>query len=236
MNDPQQIDKALRQWSRNVDRDLSQDLPDLGHVVLFTNDQEIVQPFTWRPRLLAMAASIAILVLATLMFLPRQTVPKSGKGMEALTDMYAEVSRMFPDQSVWMSMGKADMEMGMTSLAEVESGTRLVLRVELQRRGEAGDWKEIWRRDIVTTETAWVDTVSSESPNEKLSVWTYPLSKGVLVLESYLDLPQPYAVNAREQVMFTLSDAGPTMNEILIRPGVRMIQTMVEIDSGGKGA
>ncbi|MDF3130802.1 hypothetical protein P0Y35_16445 [Kiritimatiellaeota bacterium B1221] len=236
MNDSQQIDKKLQQWSRNVDQELSQEVPELGPIVLSADQQERLHFTDRRPRLLAMAAGFVILMMAGILFFPAQTDPKSAEGLASLSNVYDELSRLFPDQSVWISEGAEDVEMGMAPLAGPENATRLVLRVIVQKQGDTGSWSEVWRRDIVTSETAWVDTVLNDRPNEKLSVWTQKLSDGVLMLESYLELPHPYAVNAREQVMFTLSDTGPSVNETTLGPGMRLVQSLVEVRAGGQGA
>ncbi|MEX2608234.1 MAG: hypothetical protein WD708_12905 [Kiritimatiellia bacterium] len=236
MNKHRQMDEALKQWGRNVDRDLAHILPGPESVRIPVADVEPERGFNWQPRLAALAACVVILTLAALVILPRRVFTEPGNGMAALADMYAEVTRMFPDQSVWMSTGGDDLEMGMSSLEKTESGTRLVLRVELQRRSGTGGWTDVWRRDILTAESAWVDTVSPDHPEEKLSVWAYSPSKGVWMLESHLELPEPYRVNMREQVMLYTSGNDPALRELPLGPGLRLVQQVLEIDSGRNGA
>lgn len=233
MSKYKQLDESLRTWSDQVDGDLSKVSPQQGPFVpRLPVSSTPVRDFGW-----VRGIGVACVLLLGLFLVRPREVPTDSRGnMLSWQNMYSELSRMFPNQSVWISGIDSEVDMGMKELDSEGNEDRLVLRVALQKQGQGGVWQEVWRRDIVTTEAAWVDTVSQKRPDEKLSVWTYPLAKGVLMLESYLDLPYPYGVKAREQVIISLSGAEPAVNEILIRPGVRMIQTMMEITPSGKKA
>ena len=235
MNEHQKSDEVLLQWNQQVDQELEQFLPEPPVEFPTAADSALESPRIWGPSLLALAACTVLFLSVAIPGWVRPSDPSdSADGIVALTGMYAEVARMFPDQSVWVSMDQDHMEMGMVSLDEAADTGRLVVRVEVQRRGKTGSWKKVWRRDVVTSPNAWVDTVSKENPEEKLSVWTHPVSDGILVMESYLDLPLPYRVAAREQVMFTLQEEGPVVQETRLHPGLRLIQTLVEVPPAGR--
>lgn len=239
MNKHDRLEQTLREWGRRVDADGSEKStpPALDFVLPAAPSRHRAPRWSvWLPILVPLGcALVAVVAIQWLRIFPAPGDGK-GNGAEDWSRVYAELSRMFPDQSVWMSMNGTDMEMGMESLPGTDSSTRLVLRVELQRRSGEGEWKDVWRRDIVTAESAWVDTVSGERPEEKLSVWAYSPSVGVWMLESHLDLPEPYRVHTREQVMLYAPGTGPTVREIPLGPGLRLVQQVLEIEFGRSGA
>ncbi|GEM_PF-5569548 len=231
------LDSRLREWGRNVDREFPQEhrLPD--HIGLADKGEQ-ERPLLLFPLLRPVAAALVILLFGGIWFLTKQEPVTAGyeELAEDMEAVYVEIARMFPDQSVWMSETGEDIEIGMEALPISTSGPRVLLRVAVQKRLADGDWEEVWRRDVVTKETVWVNSASEQQPDQKLSVWAHAHEQGVWMVESHLELPRPYGIHIREQLLMETTGTQPAVREVELRPGLRMIQKMIELPMGGYGA
>jgi hypothetical protein len=237
-------DTSLREWGENVDRELARGRVEPGDLDFRFQDARLQESKrglqVWIPslRLATACAAAALVAGAGILFFIKEKPAIAGheEGGEDLKAVYGEIARMFPDQSVWMSVRGSDVEMGMEALPSSTSGSRVFLRVELQKRKEGGAWEEVWRRDIVTSETAWVDTASGREPDQKLSVWTHSPQRGLWMVESHLDLPAPFSFTIRENTLMDTTGPGPAVEAVELRTGWRMIQKMMELPAGSHGA
>jgi|GEM_PF-2604447 len=180
------------------------------------------------------AATVAVLMLVLLVL---GGAPHSGDAEEAngppelaeLTGVYGELSRLFPDRSVWVDGTDEKLDIGMSEKVDAYTGMRMVVRVEVQRKSEEGRWSRVWKRDVLTAEDVRVQSGSSEQNEGQLDVWIQPLAAGQWILECHLDLPPPYGIRFRRKTALEADAGGEVMRRMALGDDLRLVQKLVPL-------
>jgi len=222
MQNDSDINGQLQRWSARVD----QELPEvrMPPTLLDPLPLQKKKANKWLSMYPALAAAVVMIVLSATLFLGTPKPPDvASSSMGDFAEVYSELQRMFPDHTIWFSATDPKVELGISELESTEEGEPIVVRVELQKLGNDGNWSALWSRDILTKETEWVDSRSAEGPGEGLRLWTYSPAPGVWWVETDLDLQASLGLQAGSRLLLTAEHAQSAIGIQTLGEGLRIV-------------
>ena len=124
----------------------------------------------------------------------------SAAQMGAFQKLFAETTRLFPKQLRWIVQSNGDVGLGVESegSGQVSDTPAMVVRLVLVKRASGEkDWKPAWTTDIVMRGEDWVEITSDRKGDNKLTLWVYPLEKGMVAVDTSIALDHPMRISGR---------------------------------------
>jgi hypothetical protein len=113
--------------------------------------------------------------------------------------LFAELDRMFDGR--WQSLSEIDghvqLQTSETNGASSEPGVAVRLTV-LKRQSQKADWTIVWDASIISHTGEWVQLPQDQTGGDSISVWSYALPDGSVIVESDLALTNPVSIQLTE--------------------------------------
>lgn len=159
-----------------------------------------------------LGACAAILVMAIVLgHFGKTSARESGASLAGLAkpsavqvgtfqELFAETTRLFPKQLRWIVQSNGDIGLGVESggNSDVADTPVMLVRLVLVKR-VAGEktWKPAWTTDIVMRGEDRVEIATNLKGHNKVTLWLYPLDKGMVAVDTSIAIDQPLRVSAR---------------------------------------
>jgi len=118
----------------------------------------------------------------------------------SLQELFAETSRLFPNQLRWIVQSNGDVALGVESegTGQGSNAPAMLVRLVLVKR-TAGEttWKQAWTTDVVMRGEDRVEISPNRKEHNKLTLWLYPLENGKVAVDTSIAIDQPLRVSGR---------------------------------------
>jgi hypothetical protein len=121
----------------------------------------------------------------------------------------SELDRLFDGHWRWLGEvnGRVHLQTDeTTSSAEVATNSGVAVRLMIvQRRPSESNWRVVWEASVLARSEEWVRLPAELTGDGAVSMWTYSLPDGSVLVESDLTLTAPVPIRLSEQQVFGAS-------------------------------
>lgn len=242
------VGTELKRWRKRVDSALDEPRIDMQAIERTIDGARVdvtyldgEKDFFWKRQLCYRGFGIAatLLLISVVGFFSfrsthpsENTTPLIGRAeLQDFARLYTEVEQLFSGQSVWMAGNGNSVQVSVTPLSVDASSPAAFVRLEVQQRNRQGRWASLWRRDILTPSSVWVDSQLKDHPKETVRVWAQQLEPDVWHLEYEVALPKPLLVHAQSDVLVDMQISGSREHSHSLGANLRLVQVLVPISS-----
>ena len=159
----------------------------------------------------AVGACVAILVMAIGVAYFKAAARGTGTSLSALAlpsatqrgslqELFAETSRLFPNQLRWIVQSNGDVALGVESEGTGQNSdtpAMLVRLVLVKRAAGETTWKQAWATDVVMRGEDRVEIAPNRKGHNKVTLWLYPVENGKVAVDTSIAIDQPLRVSGR---------------------------------------
>ena len=157
----------------------------------------------------------------------------SADDLAAITSLYSETERLFDDHLRWIADNGRNVSFGISPATREARATARPLLVRLvvatRADGETA-WTPVWNMDTLVRGEDYVEVVTEGESLERLSLWTYPLDDGTIVVEGQLALEKPLRMTATINAVVPAGSPSEVFSLRTADREYRALQTVTFID------
>lgn len=249
------LDHELKEWAKR--RQPGQDLLDglasrvvteaARHRYQGRESGHTVRGGVWFKLGYAMAgAAGAVLVCALWFGLLKTSVPAGNGGdlarltspteaqMDAARKLFAETTRLFPQQLRWIAQSNGEIGLGVESDPNRKGSTEPALFVRLvmvKRSVGETRWTQAWTTDVVLRGEELVEVEPRRKMNDKLALWVYPLDNGKVAVNTAVVMVHPLPMNKRTDVVVGMGEPSEIASSRQGNEEFKLLQIVERLDA-----